>query len=82
MELFAQDDDDKLQFDDTVLHWVQYPFYDDVVVKSPLSSSSSPCVNETLRGHYSLCYFVQRRLSNALRTKLIFVCYVIFGDNC
>ena len=34
MGLFALDDDDKLQYDDVVMHWVQYPFHDDIVVKS------------------------------------------------
>ena len=49
MELFTLDDDDKLQYDDVVMHWVQYPFHDDVFVKSPLlssSSSSSPSAKE------------------------------------
>ena len=46
MELFALDDDDKLQYDDVVMHWVQYPFHDDVFVKSPLSSLLSPSAKE------------------------------------
>ena len=46
MELFALDNDDKLQYDDVIMHWVLYPFHDDVVIKSPLSSSSSPSANE------------------------------------
>ena len=48
MGLFALDDDDKLQYDDIIVHWVQYPFHDDFVVQSPLSSSSSPSANEPL----------------------------------
>ena len=48
MGLFALDDDDKIQYDDVVVHWVQYPVHDDIVVKSTLLSSSLPSVNEPL----------------------------------
>ena len=48
MELFALDNDHKLQYNDVVVHWVQYPFHDDVIVKSTLLSSSSPSANEPL----------------------------------
>ena len=46
MELFTLDDDDKLQYNDVVMHWVLYPFHDDVVVKSTLSSLSLPSAEE------------------------------------
>ena len=46
MGLFALGDDDKMQYDDVVVHWVLYPFHNDVVVKSTLSTWSSPSVNE------------------------------------
>ena len=32
MGLFALDDDDKMQYNDIVMHWVLYPFHNDVVV--------------------------------------------------
>ena len=46
MELFTLDDDEKLQYDDVIMHWVLYPFQDDVLVKCTLSSSPSPSANE------------------------------------
>ena len=49
MGLFALDEDNKLQYDNIVMHWVLYPFHDDVIVKSTLSSwaLSWSSVNET-----------------------------------
>ena len=32
MGVFALDDHDKLQYDNIVMHWVLYPFYNDVVL--------------------------------------------------
>ena len=32
MGLLTLDDDDKLQYDDVVMHWVLHPFHDDAVV--------------------------------------------------
>ena len=52
MGLFALDNDDKLQYNNIVMHWVQYPFHDDVVVKSTLSSLSSPSAKEPLGFFY------------------------------
>ena len=46
MGLFTLDGDDKMQYDDVIMHWVLYPFHDDVILKSTLSSSSSPSANE------------------------------------
>ena len=43
---FTLDNDNKLQCDDVVVHWVLYPFHDDVIVKSTLSLSSSPRANK------------------------------------
>ena len=48
MGLFALGHDDKLQYDDVVVHWVLYPFHDDMVIKSPLVTSLSPSANEPL----------------------------------
>ena len=31
MELFAPGDDNKMQYDDIVMHWVLYPFNDDII---------------------------------------------------
>ena len=46
MGLFTLDDDDKMQYNDVIMHWVLYPFHNNVIIKSTLSSSSSPSVNE------------------------------------
>ena len=32
MGLFALGDDDKMQYDDVIIHWVLYPFHNDVVI--------------------------------------------------
>ena len=32
MGLFTLDDEDKIQYDNVVVHWVLYPFHDDTVV--------------------------------------------------
>ena len=32
MELFALGNNNKMQYNDIVVHWVLYPFHDDVVV--------------------------------------------------
>ena len=32
MGLFVLGDDDKMQYNDVIMHWVLYPFHDDIVI--------------------------------------------------